>query len=153
MNHPLMDAVNRAWIQRYGGEPVDDIESLETRINKLAEDRDCWMANAKANQAEYLKLQSRINTPELEDFAKGVMLEAVHQQERWPSENDEGKSPADWFWLIGYLAQKAMYSAIAEDRDKMLHHAITTAAALANWHLQMLKKCDMRPGIERKVTA
>ena len=99
-------------------------------------------------EAENARILALINTPELEDFAKGVMLEAVHQQERWGSDHDSGKTPGDWFWLIGYLAQKAMYAAIADDRDAMLHHAITTGAALANWHLQMIGACKMRPGIE-----
>jgi hypothetical protein len=96
---------------------------------------------------EVKRLLALINTPELNDFAKGVVLEAVHQQERWPAGHDEGKTDADWFWLIGYLAQKALYSAMADDHDKMRHHVITTAAALANWHLQMMGKCNMRPGI------
>lgn len=109
------------------------------------------LADAKAaishHKTEHDRILTQLNTPELIDFTKAVALEAVHQQERWPSDHDDGKSPGDWFWLIGYLAQKAMYSAICDDREKMLHHAITTAAALANWHLQMLNKCNMRPGI------
>lgn len=56
----LIAAINAAWIKRYGGEPVTDDAALENRINKIAEDRDCWLANARANQVEYLKLESKL---------------------------------------------------------------------------------------------
>lgn len=75
-----------------------------------------------------------INTPETADFMAAVPIEAAHQRERWGADHDQGKSPFDWFWLIGYLAQKATSSAVAGDDKKALHHTISTAAALANWH-------------------
>lgn len=90
-----------------------------------------------------------MNTPELHDFAKGVVAEAQHQRIRWPSDQDAGKTVWDWFWLIGYLAQKAAQSFVAGDRDKALHHLITTAAALANWHAFVSgRHSGFRPGIE-----
>jgi hypothetical protein len=101
----------------------------------------------RVDREEVARLNGVINTPEIIDFVKAVQIEAVHQRERWGSEHDEGKTPADWFWLLGYLAGKALHSAITGDRDKLLHHIITTAAACANWHAQVLGKCDMRPGI------
>ena len=77
------------------------------------------------------------------------MLEAAHQRERWGSSHDGGKAPLDWFWLIGYLAQKAATSQIAGDADKAKHHTISTAAALANWHAAINgDSTAMRPGIE-----
>jgi hypothetical protein len=85
----------------------------------------------------YEGLDALINRPEIEDFARGAVLEAAHQRERWESAHDSGKSPFDWFWLIGYLAQKAAAAAVAGDLDKALHHTISTAAALANWHLAL----------------
>lgn len=100
-----------------------------------------------ATRAEAARLTALINTPELIDFEKAVQIEAVHQRERWGTEHDEGKTAPDWFWLLGYLAGKALHSDKVGDRDKLLHHIITTAAACANWHAQVLGKCDMRPGI------
>ncbi|CAN5438333.1 hypothetical protein BH09PSE4_BH09PSE4_22490 [soil metagenome] len=95
------------------------------------------------------ELERLINTPEVDDFVIGTMVEAAHQRERWPSEHDAGKSPFDWFWLIGYLAQKAATAAVAGDLDKAKHHTISTAAALANWHLALTgADTSMRPGIE-----
>jgi hypothetical protein len=93
--------------------------------------------------------QEIINSPETADFMAGVPLEAAHQRERWGAEHDAGKSPFDWFWLIGYLAQKAADAQSRGDTDKALHHTISTGAALANWHAAISgKSTSMRPGIE-----
>ena len=35
----------------------------------------------------------------------------------------------------------------AKPPEKLLHHIITAAAALANWHHQLIAGNDMRPGI------
>ena len=87
---------------------------------------------------ECRRLDRLINTPELASFDRAVPLEAAHQIERWGREHDAGKSPADWFWLLGWLASKAVHAAIAGKREKALHHVITTAAACRNWHRQLL---------------
>lgn len=78
-------------------------------------------------------LESLINTPETNDFDRGVELEAAHQKYRWGAEHDDGKNPFDWFWLVGYLSQKAATAAVAGNSEKARHHIITTAAALRNW--------------------
>lgn len=89
-----------------------------------------------------------VNSPETADFMEAVPLEAAHQRDRWGAEHDAGKSPFDWFWLIGYLAQKAADAAVRGDTDKALHHTISTAAALANWHGALSgKSSSTRPGI------
>jgi hypothetical protein len=100
----------------------------------------------RVTRAEVLQL---LNTPEIEDFINGVVIEAAHQRERWGTDHDDGKSPWDWFWLIGYLAQKAASAAVNDDLVKARHHTISTAAALANWHLALTGTDNsMRPGIE-----
>lgn len=97
---------------------------------------------------ENAALKARLTTPEVEDFARGVVAEAQHQRARFPSEHDAGKTPLDWFWLIGFLAQKAAFAAMACDREKALHHTVSTAAALANWHAALRgDDTTMRPGI------
>lgn len=89
----------------------------------------------KALAAKRVEARSQIiNTPETADFMAGVPIEAAHQRERWGVGHDAGKSPFDWFWLIGYLSQKAADAAVRGDADKAMHHTISTAAALANWH-------------------
>jgi hypothetical protein len=122
-----------------------------------------------AEAAEGRRLTALVNTPELLDFMKAVPLEAVHQVERFGSEHDNRKTPEDWFWLIGYLAGRALahhkeaerLAAISNDiardfredqiahhREKAVHHCITTAAACANWHLAVVGKVSMRPGVD-----
>jgi len=121
-----------------------------------------------AEAAEGRRLTALVNTPELLDFMKAVPLEAAHQVERFSSEHDGGKEPEDWFWLIGYLNGRALFhhreaerlAAISNDiardfredqiafhREKAVHHCITTAAACANWHLAVVGKVSMRPGV------
>jgi len=46
---------------------------------------------------EITELQRHLNTPELHDFATGVISEGQHQRARWGSEHDSGKQPEDWF--------------------------------------------------------
>lgn len=86
------------------------------------------------------ELETLINTPELHDFAKAVSLEAAHQIERWGEEHDMNKTPDDWFWTVAYLATKATQAKRYGDNEKYLHHIITAAALLNNWHRQALKE-------------
>lgn len=105
----------------------------------------------RAGQAEarVAELEALTNSPETDDWLKGARLEAAHQVERWGAQHDAGKSAWDWFWLIGYLAQKAAAAQLAGDTAKARHHTISTAAALLNWH-RHLSGADqrMRPGID-----
>jgi hypothetical protein len=89
------------------------------------------------------EMRQLINSPEIDGFLRGVHIEAVHQVERWGEASDRAKRPADWFWLVGYLAGKALHAAVSGDRDKALHHCISTAAALYNWHCA-IKGVDIR---------
>jgi hypothetical protein len=79
-------------------------------------------------------LNSLLNTPEIDDFDRAVPLEAAHQVARWTAAHDSGKNPEDWFWLLGYLAGKALASVRSGDLEKAKHHCISSAAALRNWH-------------------
>ena len=109
-------------------------EFLERRVRDLEKD--------------YEDLVAERDRPETNDFTKSVQQEAWHQRDRWGANHDAGKTPLDWFWLIGYLAQKAVRAQQDGDIDKAKHHTISTAAALANWHLQITGKDNsMRPGI------
>lgn len=100
-------------------------------------------------RSEVERLRALINTPHVADFLEAVRIEAAHQCERWGVENDAGKEPQAWFWLLGYLAGKAVNAAIKGDREKALHHTISSAAVLLNWHAHMAgERTRMRPGIE-----
>lgn len=85
-------------------------------------------------RARALNAERLLNSPELHDFARGVVQEAAHQRQRWGTAKDADKSPADWVFLVGHLATRSMMYLQAGNVDKALHHTITTAAALANWH-------------------
>jgi hypothetical protein len=84
--------------------------------------------------AERDRLLKLVNTPETKRFLEGTRLEVVHQVERWGTVHDRAKEPADWYWLVGYLAGKALRAHIDGNTEKAQHHCISTAAALANWH-------------------
>jgi hypothetical protein len=79
-------------------------------------------------------LRERLNRPEITNFLSGVKLEAAHQIQRWGEAHDREKSPEDWYWAVGYLAGKALRAQRDVDEDKFLHHLISTAAVLSNWH-------------------
>lgn len=103
---------------------------------------------------EVWRQRALLNTPEIFDFTKAVQLEAMHQRERWGTEHDEGKEDTDWFWLIGWLAGKAVNNpvdastSLESEKEKKLHRIITVAAAAANWHAARLGQTNMRPGIQ-----
>lgn len=101
--------------------------------------------------AERHERQRLLNTPEFRSFADAVVLEALHQRERWSTDHDAGKTDADWHWLLGWLSGKAVHNPVDPGEDpveKRLHRIITVAAAAANWHAQVLGQSNMRPGID-----
>ena len=88
-----------------------------------------------------------VNTPQTDEFFSSVNAEAAHQIQRWGVKHDEGKDAMDFFWLIGYLAGKAARAFIEGDTSKGLHHIISTAAALLNWHRRVIGvNVDFQPG-------
>ena len=111
-----------------------------------------WSAAATSTElsnafAEIARLNAIINTPHADDFICAVSIEAEHQRQRWSKKGNAGKAPSDWFWLVGYLAGKALHEHAANNITKAEHHIIiTTAAACANWHRAIFGKTDMRPG-------
>ena len=99
--------------------------------------------------AEVTRLQALINTPQTDDFLEAVRTEAAHQVERWGTAHDDGKTPEDFFWLLGFLSGKALRAASHGDREKALHHTISSAALLLNWHRRLQgEDTGLRPGIE-----
>ena len=84
-------------------------------------------------QKKYEELNARVNTPMTDNFLEAVKNEAAHQRERWGEDHDGLKTHGDWFWLLGYLAGKALHDV----RGKRKHHIIATAAACCNWFRQV----------------
>ena len=103
--------------------------------------------------SEVERLDKLLNTPELRDFSRAVVLEAAHQRERWGVDHDAGKEPEDWFWLLGYLGGKALAAQRLANTEKALHHTISAAAALANWHAAISGADNsMRPGTHQPLS-
>ena len=96
----------------------------EPTYGALEEQRDHYKAEAE-------RLKKLIWTPQTEEFLEAVRLEAAHQRDRWGDEHDGMKSDPDWFWTLGWLSGKAVH---ASDQEKRLHHLVTSAALLLNWH-------------------
>lgn len=118
---------------------------------KLLDAIEALRARAEAAKARVRELEATLNTPELHDFSAAVVREAAHQRERWGSRHDAGKTDADWFWLIGYLAGKALHNPPNDmpPTEARLHRIVTVAAAAANWHAAVSGASNvMRPGIE-----
>jgi hypothetical protein len=136
-------------------------EQAERRLEAIGNEMlgDCQVGPGDYAWSEHLRrvreLRRLLDTPEIIDFAKAVQLEAAHQRKRWGSDHDDGKTDADWFWLIGFLGGKALHNPgpfespghRRQQQQKQLHRIITIAAAAANWHAAKLGATDMRPGI------
>lgn len=101
----------------------------------------CGGTPSEAERRQLLKriaeLEALLNSAPVADFLESVRVEAAHQVERWKIEHDDGKAPTDWLWLLGYLATKATTSATLGDTKKALHHVVTSAAVLLNWHARL----------------
>jgi len=147
--HALIDLVGRHCRGGFGVSELDEfVPGWRDRVSEIAKLR-AEIERLRPFEAEIERLKAERDRPETADFVKGVMLEASHQRARWGADHDGGKTPFDWFWLIGYLAQKAASADVAGDCDKAQHHTISTAAALANWHLRLSgADTSMRPWIE-----
>lgn len=125
--------------QRLGwhDDPSLELEALRAELETMR-------AEIHPLRNELARLRTILSTPGTEDFMRDVELEAAHQRNRWGAAHDAGKEPADWFWLIGYLAGKALHDV----HGKRAHHIIATAAALLNWHRAVMGDSNyMRPGI------
>ncbi|WP_454629709.1 hypothetical protein [Bradyrhizobium cenepequi] len=121
--------------------------SIDKQIEKWAGNP--GYAETLRMEAWSLRTAAALFSPEIQDWLEGARLEAGHQVIRFAAEHDTGKTAWDWFWLIGYLAQKAATAAAVGDVDKAKHHTISTAAALLNWHRHLSGSSrEMRPGVD-----
>ena len=123
---------DRARARRFGPSPHETPRATVRGLERRMTERERQL------QAEVERLTALINTPLLDDFSEAVVREAAHQVERWGASHDASKEPQDWFWTLAYLAGKAMRAHIEGNREKALHHTISSAALLLNWHLRIL---------------
>lgn len=114
-------AAVRAEVER------DEARRMHHKLSALLE---TMKAERDEARGEVERLTNLINTPHTVEFHESVQIEVAHQRDRWGDEHDERKSPADWLWALGYLANKAVHDV----RGKRLHHIVASAALLANWY-------------------
>lgn len=107
----------------------------EERISMTPEREAAGLGQACRDAVKDLRrLSALLHQPHVVDFLAAVELEAAHQRDRWGEAHDRRKGPEEWYWLVGFLGGKALRAHLDGDRDKTLHHTISTAAALAQWH-------------------
>jgi len=81
----LIKVINREWMRLYGGEPVTDAKLLALRIELIADDRDCWLANSKANQKQYIKCEKKLCAilEGIEKILHGIELSEMENEAGW----------------------------------------------------------------------
>lgn len=136
-----------AWVAGDGSEDYDD-DLRQTLINILAA-RGLFDPETGEFASEGRdRLAALIMRPYVGAWLDEILIEAAHQRDRWGARQDHGKAPEDWFWLVGYLAGKALAAHKAGDVDKARHHTVSTAAALAHWAAAVSgDETVMRPGV------
>jgi len=56
----LKDHINKVWADTYpGAVPADSILALKCRVTNLAEDRNCWVFNAKVLNNKLIALEGK----------------------------------------------------------------------------------------------
>ena len=99
--------------------------------------RECYTSFIEERVKE---LELLINSPELEDFMKGVRLESAHQTEAQGKDNEELKYPHDYALVLDKLKGKQALAIWDKDTEKYMHHLITMASVCHNAHRQMKKE-------------
>lgn len=118
------EAVVAGWWIRFG-----EVQTLEINLHYT--------------QSLLKNLDATINHPEIEDFLKGVQLEAAHQTLRWGIENEESSPPHHFILVMNKIIGKMACDIFDFDSEKFKHHVIAVAAEMFNIHRQICK-----PGTE-----
>lgn len=114
---------------------MQDVEQLRSALGAAHPREEIDLSAVERLLTAYCELHELVNHPQTADFLQSTRLEVVHHVQRWGTVHDRAKQPADWFWLLGYLSGKALTAHLAGNTEKALHHTISSAAVLANWHL------------------
>lgn len=107
---------------------ADEIECLKHDLERA-------QAIGAAEATEVGRLFAIINTPESDDFLKGVSIEAEFQrQKHGEHEGDVADYHQNFYWVAAHLLGKALWSLVRGNADKGRHHLVTSAALIFNWH-------------------
>lgn len=121
------------------------MDRAERRLNELCEQLDQEPAEAarqlrearaavNALVEERDRLKALISNSQAERFLEATRAEIAHQLQHWSAIHDRAREPQAWFWLTRYLADRALRAHNDGALALALHHTISSAAALANWH-------------------
>ena len=72
--------------------------------------------------------------PVTDEFWAGVRAELEYQDGYWGPEHDADHDPEDWHWILATLSAKIVRAQADGDTEKALHHTISSAALLHQWH-------------------
>lgn len=113
----------------------ESVEKLSLRLAALIDAKDRKSA-AERSLGDRIRddIDALVMGPVTHDFWEGVRVEREFQRAKWGSVHDRNKAPPEWFWLVGYLAGKALAAQLAGDLEKARHHTISAAAALSHWY-------------------
>ena len=132
------------------GRARDMLERIRRSLLRHSSDEECeaakcgcWVQTAEEGVAmlrnenadleeKFLALRAAVGEPLNADWFEGVRREFAFQADRW-REPDKIKQPEDWHSLVVLLASKAIAAQHCGDKDKALHHTISTGAALLHW--------------------
>lgn len=135
---------------------MSELSELKARLQAAEAERDRhkarvehWREIAKSHCDAYLRVKALLlGRPYVGAWLDEVLVEAAHQRQRWGTSHDAGKEPQDWYWLVGYLAGKALRAQLDGDAGKARHHTVSTAAVCAQWAAAICgDETVMRPGI------
>lgn len=75
-----------------------------------------------------------------DDFLADVVDELGFQATRWSLEHDDGKSDADWFWLIGRIVGKVLEPGASVEKRR--HRLRAAAAVLVQWDRRLVEATE-----------
>ena len=114
-------------------EAARQLREVRAAVNALVEERD--------------RLKALMSNSQTERFLEATRTEIAHQLQHWSAIHDRAKEPQAWFWLTRYLADRALRAHNDGALALALHHTISSAAALANWHAAIsMADARMPPG-------
>lgn len=126
-NRPTINTVTEAELK-------EQLAASDRAFNDECARHTAALSKIAALEEREKTLVEIIDSPKTKDFLEAVKIEVAHQKKRWGPDHDRQKTPDDWLWALAFLATKATQAARYGDTEKYLHHIVTSAALLANWH-------------------
>lgn len=133
------DDNNEEYIVTISGEEIFRMKDIHQLVLLQSYIRELY------SEIEYFKdriskMEASINSPVINDFIKGMKIEAEHQTQRWGVEKEENEPPHHYILVTNKLLGKMAIDIWDKNTDKFKHHIIALAAEMFNLHRQIDKK-------------